>query len=43
MICQKCNEDLYKDSVGNWCIKLFGILQSHNISCDNKYIKEAKK
>ncbi len=40
MKCPKCKEEVIKDNVGNYSIKFMGLLMSHNISCDNKYLEK---
>jgi len=42
-ICPKCKREVVKDVSGNWFVNGFGILMSHNIECDNKYLEEESK
>lgn len=44
--CPKCKQEVFQDKVGNWLVrpmKDFPYAESHNISCDNKYLKEKNK
>ena len=42
MICPKCKKEIIKQGE-NYFINEFGILVSHNISCDNKYLRKWKQ
>ena len=40
--CPKCNKKLFKDKVGNYFViaNKFGMMISHNVECDNKYLED---